>query len=150
MAIPRDDRESDIPLGELSLMFSRRDGFMNALGIEITDIGPGTATVCMCVGEDHLNFNGSCHGAAIFSLADTAFGVSANSHGVLAVGVDAHIVYQAAAYAGETLTARSREMSRSRNIGSYRIDVESDKNGLIATFTGTVYIIGKPHSIEVT
>tara|TARA_R110002167_G_scaffold100350_1_gene262090 strand:+ start:122 stop:439 length:318 start_codon:yes stop_codon:yes gene_type:complete len=100
----------------------------------------------MQVEEDHLNFNGSCHGGAIFSLADCAFGVSSNSHGVMAAGIDAHIVYQAAAYVGEILTARSQEVSRSRKIASYQIAVESDRNGLIASFTGTVYIIGKPHS----
>ena len=149
MAITKDDNETGIVLEDLSLMFSRRDGFINTLGAEITDLGPGTATVCMSVGEDHLSFNGSCHGGVIFSLADIAFGVSSNSHGVVAAGIDAHIVYQAAAYAGEILTARSREMSRSRKIASYRIEVESDKTGLIATFTGTVYIIGIPHSVEV-
>ncbi len=148
MAIPRDDRESEIPLGELSLMFSRRDGFMNTIGAEITDIGKGTATVRMCVGESHLNFNGSCHGGAIFSLADCAFGVSSNSHGVKAAGIDAHIVYQAAAYIGEILTAHSYEISRSRKIASYRVKVEGDRCGLIASFTGTVYIVGKPHSSE--
>lgn len=127
-------------------MFSRRDGFMKALGIDIIDIGLGTATVRMAVSKDHLNFNGSCHGGAIFSLADCAFGVSSNTHGVMAAGIDAHITYQAAAYVGEILTARSREISRSRKIATYKIEVESEKNGLIASFTGTVYIIGKPHS----
>lgn len=141
-----DKNEPEISLENLKLMFSRQDGFMAALGADIIDIGPGTATVRMSVGKEHLNFNGSCHGGCIFSLADFAFGVSSNSHGVMAAGIDAHITYQAAAYAGEILTAHSREISRSRKIATYQIEVESETNGLIASFTGTVYIIGKPHS----
>ena len=140
--------KSGIPLEDMKLMFSRRDGFMKALGIEIVDVGPGTATVRLPVSKDHLNFNGSCHGGCIFSLADCAFGVSSNSHGVMAAGIDAHIVYQAAAYEGEILTARSREISRSRKIAIYQINVKSEKSGLIAMFTGTVYIIGTPHLPE--
>jgi len=143
-----DGGESGMPLEDLRLMFSRRDGFMKAMGIDIIDIGPGTATACLLVGKQHLNFNGSCHGGCIFSLADCVFGVSSNTHGVMAAGIDAHITYQAAAYAGEVLTARSCEISRSRKIATYQVKVESDKSGLIASFTGTVYIIGKPHSLE--
>lgn len=146
MANVNSENESWIPLEKLKLKFSRRDGFMKTLGIDIVDISPGTATVRMVVSQDHLNFNGSCHGGTIFSLADCAFGVSSNTHGVMAAGIDAHITYQAAAYAGEILTARSREISRSRKIATYQIEVESDKNRLIASFMGTVYIIGKPHS----
>jgi LAO/AO transport system kinase len=41
----------------------------------------GWATVRMTVGPQHLNFNGGCHGGAIFSLADTALGMACNSHG---------------------------------------------------------------------
>lgn len=148
MANVNDENEPRISLDNLRLMFSQQDGFMKKLGIAIIDIGPGTATVRMPVNKDHLSFNGSCHGGAIFSLADCAFGVSSNSHGVMAAGIDTHMVYQAAAYAGEILTARSCEISRSRKIAAYRILVESDKSGPIASFTGTVYIIGKPHSPE--
>lgn len=140
--------ESGISLEELKLMFSQRDEFMKTLGIKIVDMGPGTATVSMTVRKEHLNFNGSCHGGAIFSLADCAFGASSNTHGVMAAGIDAHIVYQAAAYVGEMLKAHSREISRSRKIATYQIEVQSERNGLIASFTGTVYIIGKPHCIK--
>jgi len=148
MADVVDKNEPEIPLKDLKLMFSRQDSFMRALGADIIDIGPGTATVRMAISKDHLNFNGSCHGGCIFALADCAFGVSSNTHGVMAAGIDAHITYQAAAYVGEILTARSREISRSRKIATYRIEVESENNGLIASFTGTVYIIGIPHSPE--
>lgn len=125
--------------------FSARDGFMRALGIEVVELGRGTATACMVVGPEHLNFNQTCHGGAVFALADSAFGVSSNSHGVLAAGIDAHITYNAAPRMGDRLTATSREISRTRKIAVYKINVEAEEAGLVATFTGTVYIIGRPH-----
>lgn len=139
--------ETPIPLSPdaLKKAFAARDGFMRALGIEVVDLGRGTATVRMVVGPGHMNFNQTCHGGAVFALADSAFGVCSNSHGVIAAGIDAHITYNAAPRLGDRLTATAREISRSRKIAAYKIDVESENAGLVATFTGTVYIIGHPH-----
>jgi hypothetical protein len=58
-----------------------RDGLCAALGIVVRDGGPGRAEVAMRVEARHLNFNGGCHGGAIFALADSAFGLASNSHG---------------------------------------------------------------------
>ena len=100
----------------------------------------------MTVDARHLNFNGSGHGGAIFALADSAFGLASNSHGPLAAGIDAHITFQAAVAAGDTLVARASEIQRSRRIGVYRIDVVREQAGgaeaAISSFTGTVYIKG--------
>ena len=99
----------------------------------------------MTVDARHLNFNGGCHGGAIFSLADSAFGLASNSHGPVAAGIDAHITFQAAVGAGDMLVARATEVQRSRRIGVYRIDVvREDVNGEapVSSFTGTVYVKG--------
>jgi len=133
----------DLPsLNLLKEQFSARDGYMRALGAELIEIGRGTATVQMRVRDENLNFNGTCHGGAIFSLADCAFGVASNSYGILAAGIDVHITYNAAAWPGDTLTATAREVSRSRKIAVYEIDVIGEESGLVSSFTGTVYIIG--------
>ena len=124
--------------------FSARDPFARALGIRYVDAGLGRARVALDVGDAHLNFNGNCHGGAIFALADTAFGLASNSHGVIAVGIDAHITYHVAAGRGDTLTATATEISRSRRIAVYRIDVTRGDGTLIAGFTGTVYITTRP------
>jgi acyl-coenzyme A thioesterase PaaI-like protein len=60
--------------------FARDDAFVKLLGAELVAVGPGFAELAMTVRHDHLNFNGSCHGGAIFALADTAFGFASNSH----------------------------------------------------------------------
>ena len=121
-----------------------RDGLCAALGITVLAGGPGRSEVAMTVEARHLNFNGGCHGGAIFSLADSAFGLASNSHGPLASGIAAHITYQAGVRAGERLVARAIEVSRSRRIAVYRIDVvRPDPDGsetAVSSFTGTVSI----------
>jgi len=137
------DTSSDLPpLDLLKEQFTERDGFMSALGAQLVDIDRGSAVISMKVRKESLNFNGTCHGGAIFALADCAFGVASNSYGALAAGIDVHITYNAAARLGETLTATAREVSRSRKIAVYEIDVRGDEAGHISSFTGTVYIIG--------
>lgn len=123
---------------------ARNDPLAQHLGMTCVDAGPGRATVRMEVCAVHLNFNGSCHGGAIFSLADTAFGLASNSHGILAAGIDAHIAFPAPAGAGEVLTAAALEVSRSRRLAIYRVEVHTGNGTLVSVFTGTVYITGKP------
>ena len=121
-----------------------RDGLCRTLGISVRDGGPGRAEVAMTVGTQHLNFNGGCHGGAIFALADSAFGLASNSHGPLASGIAAHITYQVGVREGDTLVARAIELQRSRRIGVYRIDVvrldPSGAEASVSSFTGTVAI----------
>jgi LAO/AO transport system ATPase/phenylacetic acid degradation protein PaaD len=120
-----------------------RDALCTTLGIATRSGGPGSAEVAMTVDRRHLNFNGVCHGGAIFALADSAFGLAANSHGPVASGIDAHITFQTAVAAGDTLVARAVELQRSRRIGVYRIDVVRDDIGgetPVSSFTGTVYL----------
>ena len=117
-----------------------RDRFMRMLGAEVLDCGPGRAMVRARVEEDHLNFNGTCHGGFLFSLADYGFGLASNSKGTVAAGIDAHIIYAAAAHRGDILTATAEEETCSQRLATYRIKVtrEADQR-VIATFTGTVF-----------
>jgi len=70
--------------------------------------------------------------------------VSVNSHGPLASGIAAHITYQAAVRQGDRLVARAEEVSRSRRLAVYRIEVvRPDQSGgetPVSSFTGTVSI----------
>ena len=120
------------------------DPFVRYLGITCTEAGPGTATVEMTLGPQHINFNGTCHGGAVFALADTAFGLASNSHGRVAAGIDAHITYQAAAREGERLIATATEVSRSKQLAVYRVDVKRADGTAISSFTGTVYVTQRP------
>ena len=129
------------------MQMAARDPLLNSLGIECLDAGHGRAAVALTIRKDHLNFNGTCHGGVIFALADTAFGLASNSHGAIAAGIDAHITYQVAVRLGDVLTATAVEVSRTRRLGVYRVDVTQQDGSPVSSFTGTVYVTSQPHSI---
>jgi phenylacetic acid degradation protein PaaD len=123
-----------------------RDRFMHMLGAELVDSNEGQARVRARVGEHHLNFNGTCHGGFLFSLADCSFGLASNSHGTLAAGIDAHISYATPARVGDVLVASAEEETRSQRLATYRIRVTREKDQrVIATFTGTVFRTEEVH-----
>ncbi len=47
---------------------------------------------------------------------------------------------------GEVLTARSTEVSRSKKIATYRVDITRGDGKLVAAFTGTAYLTGHAHA----
>jgi LAO/AO transport system kinase len=116
------------------------DPHVQAMGIALVAATAGSVTVQLVLEPRHINFNGSCHGGVTFSLADTAFGLAANSHGKIAAGIDTHMTFQQPAVAGDVLTATSVEVSRSRRLAVYRVDVTKGDGKLISSFTGTVYV----------
>jgi len=125
-----------------------KDPAVRQLGLELIDSGPGTATLALTVKESHLNFNGTCHGGIVFALADSAFGLAANSHGIVAAGINANIAYHAATRLGDRLIARARETARSNRLASYIVEVLRDESQVVATFSGTVYITADEHDID--
>ena len=65
-------------------MFAR-DRAAQHLGMQITAMGPGTATLTMIVRPEMLNGFDICHGGYITTLADTAFAYACNSYNELTV-----------------------------------------------------------------
>jgi LAO/AO transport system ATPase/phenylacetic acid degradation protein PaaD len=123
------------------------DGYARHMGLELVVGGAGWAAVRMRVGPQHLNFNGRCHGGAIFSLADMALGLACNSHGTVAALVDGNISISSGAVEGEWLVAQATEVSRSRKLAVYRVDVKRAAGGEhVACLSGTVYLTGRPVS----
>ena len=105
---------------------------------------PGEAVVKMTVKDKHMNAAGVCHGGVIFTLADLAFALASNATGELALAVEASITYTKAANLGDELVAHAKEITKTRKLGFYQIEVKNTKTQeLIAFFKGTVYIVGK-------
>ncbi|MFO1314723.1 MAG: methylmalonyl Co-A mutase-associated GTPase MeaB [Burkholderiales bacterium] len=125
--------------------FCDADPYQRLNALEFVESGPGTVTMRMRVTRQHLNFNGKCHGGAIFTLADCAFGVAANAYGVVAAGIDTHMTFQVAVSEGDVLTARSTEVSRNAKIAVYRVDVARGDGAVVASFTGTVFMTRRAH-----
>ncbi len=66
----------------------------------------------------------------------------------MAAGIDAHITYQVAVQAGDVLTANAIEITRSRRLGVYRVDVTRADGTPVSSFTGTVYVTSQPHDTK--
>lgn len=123
----------------------QEDAYARHTGLELVSAALGTATVRMRTGEHHMNFNGRCHGGAIFSLADTALGLACNSYGTIATLIDSQLSIVSAVKQGEWLVAHAREISRSRKIATYRVEVRrGSDDGYVAGLNGTVYLLDKP------
>ncbi|WP_458205069.1 hydroxyphenylacetyl-CoA thioesterase PaaI [Haladaptatus sp. NG-SE-30] len=114
------------------------DPFCATLGIELTELGPGTARTELTVSDDLLNFHGTPHGGAVYSLADAAFAAASNSEGETALALETNMSYLAAADVGETLVAVAEREHESRSTASYRVDVRAG-GVTVAIFRGRVY-----------
>ncbi|WP_435349684.1 hydroxyphenylacetyl-CoA thioesterase PaaI [Haloarchaeobius sp. HRN-SO-5] len=114
------------------------DPFCATLGIELVDLGPGTAVTELEITEDLLNFHGTPHGGAVYSLADAAFAAASNSHGTTAVALETNMSYLDAVEVGDTLRAEATETHIAGRTAEYQIPVTADGER-VATFRGRVY-----------
>lgn len=118
--------------------FFAKDQFAKQADIELISVEPGRATARMTLQPKHWNGLQMAHGGALFTLADFAFAAASNSHGTVAVAINASISFMKAATAG-TLWAEARELSRNFKLGSYVVEIKDDQGELIASFQGMVY-----------
>lgn len=123
---------------EIKQFFSAEDRFARHAGIELHDVGPGWAKASMKIEPFHMNGAGTVHGGAIFTLADFAFAVAANSHGTLAMGINTSASFLKAAATG-TLHAEASEQARNPRLASYTVRITDDAADLVAIFQGMVY-----------
>ncbi|MBI3913889.1 MAG: hydroxyphenylacetyl-CoA thioesterase PaaI [Chloroflexi bacterium] len=116
-----------------------QDAFARALGIELVELREGFAECAMRVREDQLNFHGSLHGGAIFSLADAAFGAACNASGQTAVALEMNINFLNAVAPGARLVAEAKEESASARIALYHLTVTDEQGRMIASLHATAY-----------
>ncbi len=118
--------------------FFRNDRFAAHCGIELLEVREGYARAKMRIEDHHLNGVNVVHGGAIFTLADLAFAAASNSHGTVAVAINASIWYVKAALEG-TLVAEAQEVSLNPKLATYSIKVTNENGDIFATFEGMVY-----------
>jgi len=122
-----------IPYKMLSL-----DPFSTWLGIEILECEIGRCKVGLTVKKDMLNSMGKAHGGISYSLADTAFGFAANTHGKYAVSIETSINHIEALKEGDFIVAESVIEKVKNKLGFNIIEVKREDE-LIALFKGVVY-----------
>ena len=119
----------------------KNDRASRLLGMRVTAIGPGTATMTMAVREDMLNGHDICHGGLVTTLADSTFAFACNSYNEVTVasGFDVNLI--AASRRADQLTAVAREVNRAGRTGVYDIDVTNQRGEAVAAFRGRSYAI---------
>jgi len=123
------------------IQYIKNDRFAEYNGIELIKAEPGYAVTQMEIKDKHLNGVNIVQGGAIFTLADYAFAAASNSKGSVTLGINANISYFKPPK-GKILTAEATEISSSRKICTYNVDIYDENRELIAKFTGTGYIKG--------
>lgn len=118
--------------------FFKKDRFADFVGIKLVEVKPGYARACMTITDQHLNAVNIVQGGAIFTLADFAFAAASNSHGQVSLGINANISYFKPAK-GKVLTAEAKEISASKKLANYNVDIFDEDMQIIARFTGMVY-----------
>lgn len=118
--------------------FNASNPFARDLGIEVAEVGNGFARCRLHVRERHLNPFGTANAGAIFSLAETAFGVAANAAGNVALAVNLSISYLAPAGPGE-LAAEAREIAAGGPLASYAVLVTDAAGVTVAQAQAMAY-----------
>jgi acyl-CoA thioesterase len=122
-----------IPFKMLSL-----DPYSQWLGIEILECELGRCKVAMTVRKEMLNSMNKAHGGITYSLADTAFGFAANTHGRYAVSIETSINHIEAVNEGDYLVAESVIEKVNNKLGFNIIEVKRGDE-MVALFKGVVY-----------
>ena len=125
-----------------------RDRALQSLGMQVTGIAPGRASVTMTVRDDMLNGFDTCHGGVITALADTAFAYACNSRNEMTVAAGLAVDFVAPARAGDVLTAQATETALSGRSGVYDVDVRNARGQCVALFRGRSHRIAGRQSVE--
>ena len=115
------------------------DRAAQALGMAVSAISPGHATVTMTVREDMLNGFTICHGGLIATLADTAFAYACNSYNEATVASGFDVSLLGPGRLGDRLSASAHVVSQGARTGVYDIDVSNQSGERIAVFRGRSY-----------
>ncbi len=113
-----------------------RDAASRGLGMTITHVAPGEATLTMPVRPEMLNGHAICHGGYIFTLADSAFAFACNTYNQITVAQQNQITYLMPGKADELLTATAVEVSRTGRSGIYDVTVTGEDGRTVALFRG--------------
>ncbi|MAL59167.1 MAG: thioesterase [Flavobacteriaceae bacterium] len=115
-----------------------QDAYSQWLGIEILECEVGRCKVGMTIRKEMLNSMKKAHGGISYSLADTAFGFTANTHGKYAVSIETSVNHIEALEEGDYLTAEATLDLQKTKLGFNIVEVKRGQE-LVALFKGVVY-----------
>jgi len=119
-----------------------QDAFSQSLGIEILECEIGRCKVGMTIRKEMLNSMNKAHGGISYSLADVAFGFTANTRGKYAVSIETSINHISALDEGDYITAEATLDEQRTKVGFNIVEVKRGDE-LVALFKGVVYRTNK-------
>jgi acyl-CoA thioesterase len=121
------------------------DAASRALGMELVEVGEGSARVRMRVREDMINGWDICHGGIVATLADSAFALACNSRGAVTVAAGFDITFLEAVRLGDELVATAREVALRGRSGVYDVSVHRvADDAVVAELRGRSRSTGRP------
>lgn len=127
---------------EKILKILKNDRFASVNGITLIEAESGYAHAEMKVTDNHLNGVGMVQGGAMFTLADFAFAAASNLSGNITVSVNANISFFKSPK-GNVLKAIATEISSSKKLCNYTVDIFDEGEALVAKFHTTGYYKGE-------
>ncbi len=118
------------------------DPFSSWLGIEIIEVEIGYCKLGLRIRKEMLNSMQKAHGGITYSLADSAFGFAANTHGKFAVSIETSINHIEALAEGDYITAETKIDVAKNKLGFQVVEVKRGEE-LVALFKGVVYRTSK-------
>jgi acyl-CoA thioesterase len=115
------------------------DPFARHLGIRVEEARESYARTSLKIRQEYCNSAARSHGGVLFSLADQALAVAANSKGYLGFALEIKINYFAAAYAGEIIYAEATPIDIRKRISLWNIELTNEKGERIAVAHGMAY-----------
>lgn len=115
-----------------------QDVFSQWMGIEILECEIGKCKIALTVRADMINSMGKAHGGISYTLADTAFGYAANTHGKYAVSIETSVNHIEAIEEGDYLIAVATLDLQKTKVGFNIVEVRRGET-LVALFKGVVY-----------
>lgn len=111
-----------------------------AMGMQLIEVLPGSATLIMKVADTMINGLNVCHGGHLFTLADSCFAFSCNTYNIQVLAMGCSIDYLAPAKTGQTVKAIGTERRRNKTTGIYDVTLTVEEE-TIALFRGKSYAL---------
>jgi len=108
-------------------------------GIKIEEAGVNYSKCSMQIDERHFNVDKCVMGGAIFTLADYAFGVAANTGNPQTVSLSGSINFLRATK-GPVLYAEAKCVKRGKSIAFFEIIVTDSENNVVATMMANGFV----------
>ena len=118
--------------------FFKDDRFQKLVGVNIEEVGDGYAGWGVNLDENHFNADGIVQGGVIYTLADSAFAVAANSGEFFTVTLSSSVQYLQKT-TGRYIRAKAVRVGESKKVCFYRVDVTDEAGRLVAVADMTGY-----------